>query len=114
LLAVLKSFRVIFSVFNLLSLWGGKELGPLQVVSLGLETITAFCASYFCMLKKIFGFKFKAVGISLKQSAVTPLRLTRGLPPGWQDIVLPKLLLFCSAFVQARQASIRFWKSPFT
>jgi hypothetical protein len=52
--------------------------------------MAAFFASNFCMLKKLFGFKFKAVGISLKLSAVTPLRLTRGLPPGWQDIVLPE------------------------
>jgi hypothetical protein len=76
--------------------------------------MTAFSASHFCMLKKLFGFKFKAVGISLKQSAVTPLRLTRGLPPGWQDIVLPEHLYFCSALVRARQASISFWKSPST
>jgi hypothetical protein len=50
------------------------------------------------MLKKLFDFQFNAVGISFKQSAVTPLRLTRGLPPGWQDIVLPKhlLILFSS------------------
>jgi hypothetical protein len=72
----------------------------------------------FCQLllhlENVFGFKFKAVGISLKLSAVTPLRLTRGLPPGWQDIVLPKLEYCCSAFVRARQASIRFWKSPST
>jgi hypothetical protein len=73
-------------------------LGRLQVVSLGLETITAFCASNFCMLKKLFGFQFNAVGISFKQSAVTPLRLTRGLPPGWQDIVLPKHLLILFSF----------------
>jgi hypothetical protein len=65
-------------------------------------------------LENVFDFQLNAVGISFKHSAVTPLRLTRGLPPGWQDIVLPKLLLFCSAFVRARQASIRFWKSPST
>jgi hypothetical protein len=94
--------------------WGGKELGRLQVVSLGLETMTAFCDNNFCMLKKLFDFQFNAVGISLKQSAVTPLRLTRGLPPGWQDIVLPEHLYFCSALVRARQASISFWKSPST
>jgi hypothetical protein len=65
-------------------------------------------------LENVFGFQFNAVGILFKQSAVTPLRLTRGLPPGWQDIVLPKLQYRCSAFVRARQAAIRFWKSPST
>jgi hypothetical protein len=65
-------------------------------------------------LENVFDFQFNAVGISLKLSAVTPLRLTMGLPPGWQDIVLPNLQYRCSAFARARQASIRFWKSPST